>query len=78
VKIILAYNKLSKIFDEEGIRFEFIIVNDGSKDGDKTRDVSMGLKNAKDNVFYYELSRNYTSHYAAFAGLSKCKGQVAA
>ncbi len=77
-KIILAYDKLFKIFEEENIRFEFIIVNDGSKDGNKTREVSIGLQNAKDNVFYYELSRNYTSHYAAFAGLSKCTGAVSA
>jgi glycosyltransferase involved in cell wall biosynthesis len=78
VKITLAYDKLSEIFEEENIRLEFIIVNDGSKEGNKTQEVSIGLKNTKDNVFYFELSRNYTSHYASFAGLSKSTGGVAA
>jgi glycosyltransferase involved in cell wall biosynthesis len=78
VKITLAYDKLSEIFEEENIKLEFIIVNDGSKDGNKTQEVSIGLKNTKDNVFYFELSRNYTSHYASFAGLSKSTGGVAA
>ena len=54
------------------------IVNDGSKDGNKTREISIGLKNTKDNVFYFELSRNYTSHYADFAWLSKSSGAIVA
>ena len=77
-KLNCAYDKLVEIFRKENIQFELIIVNDGSKDSDLTREISKNLEVANKNVRYYELSRNYTSHYAAFAGLSKCSGEIAA
>jgi len=77
-RIRIAYEKLLNIFQNENIDFEFIIVNDGSKDQNETRNVSQNLVENNKNVRYIELSRNYTSHYAAFAGLTVCKGSVAA
>ena len=40
--------------------------------------MSIGLKNAKDDVFYFELSRHSINNNSAFAGLFKCTGVVAA
>ena len=77
-RIKIAYKKLLNIFQNENIDFEFIIVNDGSKDQNETQKVSQDLVLNNVNVQYIELSRNYTSHYAAFAGLSVAKGSVAA
>lgn len=76
-KLEIAFKKLTNIFDVEKIPFEFIIVNDGSKDNNDTRLRSQSLERDNKNVRYFELSRNFTSHYAAFAGLSVCRGSVA-
>jgi glycosyltransferase involved in cell wall biosynthesis len=73
-KISIAFEKLNEILGKEEITFEFIIVNDGSKDGNRTRHISKQLERDYSHVRYFELSRNYTSHYAAFAGLSVCEG----
>jgi glycosyltransferase involved in cell wall biosynthesis len=77
-KIKVAYEKIYQLFLIEKIKFEFIIINDGSKDNNKTYSISKKLESEKKNVKYFELSRNFTSHYAAFAGLSKCSGDLAA
>jgi glycosyltransferase involved in cell wall biosynthesis len=77
-KISNAYEKLLDLFNSENIPFEFVIVNDGSRDNNLTRNISQELESKNSNVQYYELSRNYTSHYAAFAGLSKSSGGIAA
>lgn len=77
-RIRIAFEKLSAIFQNENIDLEFIIVNDGSKDQGQTRNVSQTLSSNNENVQYVELSRNYTSHYAAFAGLSVATGGLAA
>jgi glycosyltransferase involved in cell wall biosynthesis len=73
-----AYEKLLGLLNSENIPFEFVIVNDGSRDNNLTRNISHELERKNSNVHYYELSRNYTSHYAAFAGLSKASGGIAA
>jgi glycosyltransferase involved in cell wall biosynthesis len=77
-RIRIAYEKLLKIFKNENIDFEFIIVNDGSKDQNVTLNIAKALVLNYENIQYIELSRNYTSHYAAFAGLSVAKGSIAA
>jgi glycosyltransferase involved in cell wall biosynthesis len=77
-RIRIAYEKLLNIFRNENIDFEFIIVNDGSKDQNETQKVSQALVLNYENIHYIELSRNYTSHYAAFAGLSVVTGSLAA
>ncbi len=77
-KVEIAFEKIAGIFKIEKIPLEFVIVNDGSKDNHVTRNVSLSLERNNDQVKYFELSRNYTSHYAAFAGLSVCNGGCAA
>jgi glycosyltransferase involved in cell wall biosynthesis len=76
-KISIAFEKIQELFDKEKIPFELVIVNDGSKDGNLTRNISKDLEKNFKEVRYFELSRNYTSHYAAFAGLSVCTGACA-
>ncbi len=70
-----AFHKLSKVFVNEKIDFELIIVDDGSQDNSFR--IALELERAYNNVHAFELSRNYTSHYSAFAGLSVCNGDCA-
>jgi len=74
-RIISTYNTLSEILKREKIPFEFIIIDDGSTDN--SYKIALDLENENGNVRSYQLSRNYSSHYSAFAGLSVCNGNCA-
>lgn len=74
-KILDVYEKINSILTKEKIDFEFLIVDDGSKD--KSYEFAKNLENEKNNVTAYQLSRNFTSHYSIFAGLSVVKGDCA-
>lgn len=74
-RLSTAFNKLTKILNTEKIPFELIIMDDGSKDN--SYEIALRLEECNENVSAYQLSRNYTSHYAIFAGLSLCKGKCA-
>lgn len=52
--------------------FEFIFVNDGSKD--KTIDIVKSLAEKDDRVRYISFSRNFGKESAMYAGLEKAKG----
>jgi polyisoprenyl-phosphate glycosyltransferase len=71
-KLNIAYENLSQIFGSEQIPFELIIIDDGSKDN--SFEIARELEKNNKNVRAFQLSRNYTSHYAAFAGLSVASG----
>ena len=74
-KIINVFNRVDKILTQSNIPFEFIIIDDGSNDN--SFEVANELEAKYANVHSYRLSRNYTSHYAAFAGLSVSNGACA-
>lgn len=74
-KIIKAYENLNPLLKSEQIDYEFIVMDDGSKDN--SFKIAKRLESVKDNVKAYQLSRNYTSHYSIFAALSKCTGNCA-
>jgi polyisoprenyl-phosphate glycosyltransferase len=74
-RIVNAYQKLSELLGEEQISFELIVIDDGSKDN--SFDIALRLEKTYPNVKSYQLSKNYTSHYAIFAGLSVCNGECA-
>ena len=74
-KITRTYQNLSQLLNEHKIPFEFIVIDDGSKDD--SFKIAEELENKESNVRAYQLSKNYTSHYAIFAGLSLCKGNCA-
>lgn len=74
-RIQSVFKEVTDILAYENIPFEFIIIDDGSKD-DSYR-VACELEKKDDRVKAYQLSRNYTSHYAKFAGFSVCNGACA-
>ncbi|MDA8695986.1 glycosyltransferase [Flavobacteriales bacterium] len=84
--IVLAYHsgdklervvkELGKCMDAQSIPYEVVFIDDGSTD-DTFRN-AQDLEVAHKVVRSYRLSRNYTSHYAAFAGLTVAKGDCIA
>jgi dolichol-phosphate mannosyltransferase len=74
-RIPAAWEKVSSVMNEHGIPFEFIVVDDGSEDS--SFEIALDLEKREENIRAYQLSRNYGSNYAVFAGLSLCKGECA-
>ena len=74
-RIERCYDRVSELLNRENIPFEFIVMDDGSKD--RSYDMALALEKKHSNVHAYRLSRNYTSHYSIFAGLSVCSGACA-
>lgn len=71
-RIVKCYNKIKTLLDINMIPFEFIVMDDGSND-DSYR-IALDLEKKENNVVAYQLSRNYTSNYSWFAGLSVANG----
>ncbi len=71
-RIRIAFEKIKSLLDKENIPFEFIVMDDGSKDDSFA--IALELEKKEQNVRAYQLSRNYTSNYSWFAGLSVAKG----
>ena len=84
--IVLAYHsgdKLDRVVEElancmvsNDIPYELVIIDDGSTD--ETFRNARQLESTHEVVRAFRLSRNYTSHYAAFAGLTVAKGDCVA
>jgi len=74
-RINQVHNKLSSLLSKEEIEFELIIIDDGSTDN--SFEIAKKLEAQKENVHAFQLSKNYSSHYAIFAGLNMCKGNCA-
>ena len=74
-RIPQAYLKVSEIMKANDIPFELIVMDDGSKD--ESYAIALELEQEHENVKAYQLSRNYSSTYSAFAGLSVCSGECA-
>lgn len=74
-RITRAYEKLSVLLQKEKIPFELIVIDDGSKDN--SVEIANKLQEQHQNVFAFQLSRNFGSVYSHFAGLSVCHGDVA-
>lgn len=74
-RIIKSYRAVKQVLDKEHIPFEFIVMDDGSNDDSYA--TALRLEQEHDNVRAYQLSRNYTSHYSIFAGLSMARGGCA-
>ena len=73
-KIESVYKKIKERFAVEEIDFEFIIVDDGSKDN--SFKVASELEKKESNVRAYQLSHNFTAHYSKFAGFTLAKGDI--
>lgn len=74
-RIRKSYNAIKQLLDTENIPFEFIVMDDGSKD--ESFFMALELEKEFDNVRAYQLSKNYGSQYSLFAGLSISKGASA-
>lgn len=71
-RILNSYHNIKRLLDAENIPFEFIVMDDGSKDNSYT--LALQLESEQSNVRAYQLSRNFTSNYSWFAGLSVARG----
>jgi len=74
-RIVSSYEHICNLLNKEGIHFEFIVMDDGSKDN--SYEIACELEKQHDNVKAYRLSKNFGSHYSIFAGLSVCTGDCA-
>lgn len=75
-RLPLLVQNIRGLLSAEGIPFELIIMDDGSSDS--SYDVALSLEAEYEEVRAYALSRNFTSHYSAFAGLTVAKGDCIA
>lgn len=67
------YKELVKLTEEmSGQEFEFIFINDGSKD--KTLDVVKEFRKSDERVHYVSFSRNFGKEAGIFAGLQAATG----
>ena len=74
-RIRKSYQAIKQLLDGECIPFEFIVMDDGSKDDSYT--IALDMEKEYDNVSAYQLSRNFGANYSCFAGLSLCSGACA-
>ncbi|NQJ22103.1 glycosyltransferase family 2 protein [Streptococcus suis] len=68
------YEAMEKVRKEMGEKFEYIFVNDGSKDS--TLKVLRQLSDQDQAVRYLSFSRNFGKEAALFAGLQAAKGDL--
>ncbi|HFI0644589.1 TPA: glycosyltransferase family 2 protein [Streptococcus suis] len=68
------YEAMEKVRKEMGEKFEYIFVNDGSKDG--TLKVLRQLSGQDQAVRYLSFSRNFGKEAALFAGLQAAQGDL--
>ena len=67
---------LREILSKEGISYELVLVNDGSKDRTWEEIMKAGEKDA--NILGVHFSRNFGKEAAVFAGLAQATGDVVA
>ena len=75
IRIKDVYDKVAQLLEDKEIPFELLIIDDGSEDN--SYQIASDLEKVKSNVRAFQLSKNYTSFYAMFAGLSVCRGDCA-
>ncbi len=74
-RLVNVRRQLHEVLHAAAVPYELIIIDDGSLDG--SFQIAEQLEKEFDYVKAYELSRNYTSHYALFAGFTVCTGGCA-
>lgn len=73
--ILPAVNELSSLFESEGISYEVIFIDDGSKD--KTYSEICRAAETRANIKGVSFSRNFGKEAAIFAGLEEAAGDCA-
>lgn len=66
------YKETKKVFENKAESYEFVFVNDGSKD--KTSEILKAIHKISDNVKVISFSRNFGKEAAMYAGLCKASG----
>lgn len=73
----LFYEEITKVANKmKDVEFEFIFVNDGSKD--KTLETIKSFRENEERVRYISFSRNFGKEAAMYAGLKKASGDYVA
>ena len=78
--INLIYRKISEVFRNEGMQYEWsmIFVDDGSNDHTLDEIKKLVVDEGKDRVKYISFTRNFGKEAAVFAGLEKSRGDYVA
>ncbi|WP_286906923.1 glycosyltransferase family 2 protein [Clostridium sp. UBA1652] len=69
-----CYKRLKKVMDDNEINYEFIFVNDGSKD--RTFEILNKIAEEDNNTKIISFSRNFGHQIAVTAGVDKAKGDA--
>ncbi|MER0123867.1 glycosyltransferase family 2 protein [Streptococcus sp. ZJ93] len=72
--IPLFYQEMEKVRQEMAERFEYLFINDGSKD--RTLEVLRDLASQDEAVQYLSFSRNFGKEAALYAGLKEARGDL--
>ena len=69
------YEAIHSVFDPEGICYEIVMVNDGSKDGTREKLRALFSAHPDGGLRIVDFSRNFGKEAAIFAGLSHAYGE---
>ena len=72
--IDLFYSETVAAFDGKGFDYEFVFVNDGSKDGTLNKLKSLFDSHKESNIKVLSFSRNFGKEAAMYAGLNNACG----
>ena len=72
----LFFNEVNKVFNNKVEDFEFVFVNDGSKDKTYPELKKLYKENTDSNIQVLSFSRNFGKEAAIYAGLSHAKGEL--
>ena len=70
------FNEVNNVFKNKVEDYEFVFVNDGSKDGTYQKLKSLYKENTSSNIQVLTFSRNFGKEAAIYAGLSNAKGDL--
>lgn len=70
------FDEVNKVFENKVQDFEFVFVNDGSKDGTYPELKKLYKENPTSNIQVLTFSRNFGKEAAIYAGLSNAKGDM--
>jgi glycosyltransferase involved in cell wall biosynthesis len=65
-------DRISQVFEEAGLRYQVVLVNDGSKDG--SWDLIASRARSSQHVVALNLLKNYGQHHANLAGMREATG----
>ncbi len=75
--VLLFFNEVNKVFSDSNLSYEFIFIDDGSKDKTYQKLKEIYENNKEYNIQVLSFSRNFGKEAAMYAGLSKVRGEKA-